>query len=44
VQVPGPDVWLRPPNQRRETEAVKPEAFKLLSVSDGDLLTLLNVY
>ena len=38
VQVPN--VWLRPPNQRREADAAK----ALLSVPDGDHLTLLNVY
>lgn len=35
-----PNVWLRPPNQRREADAAK----ALLSVFDGDHLTLLNVY
>lgn len=35
-----PNVWLRPPNQRREADAAK----ALLSVPDGDHLTLLNVY
>jgi pre-mRNA-splicing factor ATP-dependent RNA helicase DHX15/PRP43 len=38
VQVPN--VWLRPPDQRREADAAK----ALLSVPDGDHLTLLNVY
>ena len=35
-----PNVWLRPPNQRKEADAAK----ALLSVPDGDHLTLLNVY
>ncbi|KZT01637.1 P-loop containing nucleoside triphosphate hydrolase protein, partial [Laetiporus sulphureus 93-53] len=35
-----PNVWLRPPNQRREADAAK----ALLTVPDGDHLTLLNVY
>ncbi|THH27268.1 hypothetical protein EUX98_g6929 [Antrodiella citrinella] len=35
-----PNVWLRPPNQRREADAAK----ALLNVPDGDHLTLLNVY
>ncbi|KAJ7119817.1 P-loop containing nucleoside triphosphate hydrolase protein [Mycena epipterygia] len=35
-----PNVWLRPNNQRREADAAK----ALLSVPDGDHLTLLNVY
>ena len=35
-----PNVWLRPPNQRREADAAK----ALLSVPDGEHLTLLNVY
>jgi pre-mRNA-splicing factor ATP-dependent RNA helicase DHX15/PRP43 len=38
VQVPN--VWLRPPNQKREADAAK----ALLSVPDGDHLTMLNVY
>ncbi|KAH8105458.1 P-loop containing nucleoside triphosphate hydrolase protein [Cristinia sonorae] len=35
-----PNVWLRPPNMRREADAAK----ALLTVPDGDHLTLLNVY
>ncbi|KAI0942400.1 DEAH-box ATP-dependent RNA helicase prp43 [Taiwanofungus camphoratus] len=35
-----PNVWLRPPNLRKEADAAK----ALLSVPDGDHLTLLNVY
>lgn len=35
-----PNVWLRPPNERREADTAK----ALLSVPDGDHLTLLNVY
>ena len=35
-----PNVWLRPPNQRKEADAAK----ALLSIPDGDHLTLLNVY
>lgn len=35
-----PNVWLRPPNQRKEADAAK----AALSVPDGDHLTLLNVY
>jgi len=35
-----PNVWLRPNNQRREADAAK----ALLTVPDGDHLTLLNVY
>ncbi|KAH7919672.1 P-loop containing nucleoside triphosphate hydrolase protein [Leucogyrophana mollusca] len=35
-----PNVWLRPNNQRKEADAAK----ALLSVPDGDHLTLLNVY
>lgn len=35
-----PNIWLRPQNQRREADAAK----ALLSVPDGDHLTLLNVY
>ena len=35
-----PNVWLHPPNHRREADAAK----ALLSVPDGDHLTLLNVY
>ncbi|KAJ7285946.1 P-loop containing nucleoside triphosphate hydrolase protein [Mycena rebaudengoi] len=35
-----PNVWLRPNNQRREADAAK----ALLSVPDGDHLTMLNVY
>ncbi|KAI0043045.1 P-loop containing nucleoside triphosphate hydrolase protein [Auriscalpium vulgare] len=35
-----PNVWLRPNNQRKEADAAK----QLLSVPDGDHLTLLNVY
>ena len=33
-------MWLRPNNQRREADAAK----ALLTVPDGDHLTLLNVY
>ncbi|KAH7914909.1 P-loop containing nucleoside triphosphate hydrolase protein [Hygrophoropsis aurantiaca] len=35
-----PNVWLRPNNQRKEADAAK----ALLSIPDGDHLTLLNVY
>ncbi|KAI0631613.1 pre-mRNA-splicing factor ATP-dependent RNA helicase PRP43 [Trametes polyzona] len=35
-----PNVWLRPPNQRKEADAAK----ALLTVPDGDHLTLMNVY
>ncbi|KAF7790146.1 hypothetical protein EIP86_001098 [Pleurotus ostreatoroseus] len=35
-----PNVWLRPPNQRKEADAAK----AALTVPDGDHLTLLNVY
>ncbi|KAJ7219180.1 P-loop containing nucleoside triphosphate hydrolase protein [Mycena pura] len=35
-----PNVWLRPPNQRREADAAK----ALLTIPDGDHLTMLNVY
>jgi hypothetical protein len=35
-----PNIWLRPTNQRREADAAK----ALLSVPDGDHLTLMNVY
>jgi pre-mRNA-splicing factor ATP-dependent RNA helicase DHX15/PRP43 len=35
-----PNIWLRPNNQRKEADAAK----GLLSVPDGDHLTLLNVF
>ncbi|EPS93505.1 hypothetical protein FOMPIDRAFT_1136054, partial [Fomitopsis schrenkii] len=35
-----PTIWLRPPNQRREADAAK----ALLTIPDGDHLTLMNVY
>ncbi|KAI0245943.1 P-loop containing nucleoside triphosphate hydrolase protein [Lactifluus subvellereus] len=35
-----PNIWLRPNNQRKEADAAK----ALLSVPDGDHLTLLNVF
>ncbi|KAJ7905394.1 P-loop containing nucleoside triphosphate hydrolase protein [Mycena olivaceomarginata] len=35
-----PNVWLRPNNQRKEADAAK----ALLTVPDGDHLTMLNVY
>ena len=35
-----PNIWLRPSNQRKEADAAK----ALLTVPDGDHLTLLNVY
>jgi pre-mRNA-splicing factor ATP-dependent RNA helicase DHX15/PRP43 len=35
-----PNVWIRPNNKRREADAEK----ALLTVPDGDHLTLLNVY
>ncbi|KAA1470775.1 P-loop containing nucleoside triphosphate hydrolase protein [Dentipellis sp. KUC8613] len=35
-----PNVWIRPNNQRKEADAAK----QLLTVPDGDHLTLLNVY
>ena len=37
---PVPSVWLRPNSQRKEADAAK----ALLTVPDGDHLTLLNVY
>lgn len=35
-----PNIWLRPTNQRREADAAK----ALLTVPDGDHLTLMNVF
>ena len=35
-----PNVWLRPNNQRKEADAAK----ALLTIPDGDHLTLMNVY
>ena len=35
-----PNVFVRPPNQRKEADAAK----ALLTVPDGDHLTLMNVY
>ncbi|KAI1789322.1 P-loop containing nucleoside triphosphate hydrolase protein [Ganoderma leucocontextum] len=35
-----PNVWLRPPNMRKEADAAK----ALLTIPDGDHLTLMNVY
>ena len=35
-----PNVWLRPNNQRKEADTAK----QLLTVPDGDHLTLLNVF
>ncbi|OCH87752.1 pre-mRNA-splicing factor ATP-dependent RNA helicase PRP43 [Obba rivulosa] len=35
-----PNVWIRPPNQRKEADAAK----AMMSVPDGDHLTLLNVF
>ncbi|KAF8228680.1 P-loop containing nucleoside triphosphate hydrolase protein [Tricholoma matsutake] len=35
-----PNIWVRPNNQRREADAAK----QMLTVPDGDHLTLLNVY
>lgn len=35
-----PNVWLRPPNQRKEADAAK----AMFNHPDGDHLTLLNVY
>ncbi|EPQ53153.1 P-loop containing nucleoside triphosphate hydrolase protein [Gloeophyllum trabeum ATCC 11539] len=35
-----PNVWVRPPSQRKEADAAK----QMLTVPDGDHLTLLNVY
>lgn len=35
-----PNVWLRPPNQRKEADAAK----ATFTVPDGDHLTLMNVY
>ena len=35
-----PNVFLRPNNQRKEADAAK----AMLSIADGDHLTLLNVY
>ena len=36
----APNIWLRPNNLRKEADAAK----ALLTVPDGDHLTLLNVY
>lgn len=36
----APNIWLRPNNLRKEADAEK----ALLTVPDGDHLTLLNVY
>ena len=38
--LPVPNVWLRPPNQRKEADAAK----AVFHHPDGDHLTLLNVY
>jgi pre-mRNA-splicing factor ATP-dependent RNA helicase DHX15/PRP43 len=35
-----PNIWLRPNNQRKEADSAK----QLLTVPDGDHLTLLNVF
>ena len=35
-----PNVWLRPPNQRKEADQAK----ALMTIADGDHLTLMNVY
>ncbi|KAI0739572.1 pre-mRNA-splicing factor ATP-dependent RNA helicase PRP43 [Daedaleopsis nitida] len=35
-----PNVWLRPPNKRKEADAAK----ALLTIPEGDHLTLMNVY
>ena len=35
-----PNVWTRPNDQRKEADAAK----RLLSIPDGDHLTLLNVF
>ncbi|KAI0740348.1 pre-mRNA-splicing factor ATP-dependent RNA helicase PRP43 [Earliella scabrosa] len=35
-----PNVWLRPPNQRKEADAAK----AMLTIPEGDHLTLMNVY
>lgn len=42
AHIPGavPNVWLRPPNQRKEADTAK----ALLTVPDGDHLTMMNVY
>ena len=40
VRFAVPSVWLRPNNQRREADAAK----ALLTVPDGDHLTLMNVF
>jgi len=40
VRFSVPSVWLRPNNQRREADAAK----ALLTVPDGDHLTLMNVF
>lgn len=37
---PVPNVWLRPNNQKKESDAAK----AMLTVPDGDHLTMLNVY
>ena len=38
--IPVPNVWLRPDNQRKDADAAK----QMLTVPDGDHLTLLNVF
>jgi pre-mRNA-splicing factor ATP-dependent RNA helicase DHX15/PRP43 len=35
-----PNVWIRPPNQRKEADAAK----QMFTVPDGDHLTMLNVF
>lgn len=35
-----PNVWIRPPNKRKEADAAK----QMFAVPDGDHLTFLNVY
>lgn len=37
---PVPNIWLRPNNKRKEADQAK----ALLTIPDGDHLTLLNVY
>ena len=38
--IPVPNVWITPPNQRKEADAAK----AMLTIPEGDHLTLMNVY
>jgi len=40
ISLAVPNIWLRPNNQRKEADTAK----KLLTIPDGDHLTLLNVF